>query len=129
MREEIHGFLHREGAPNGAVLVTVEDIETGEVLFRFWERPQRQRRGGKSRYCIGDSFDTLTGPQRNALLGMRSLILNDGSIRTRRKKKSSRHEELAELLGKSMLSSLIKAGAIYEQKERFFVSRSFLFRG
>ena len=68
--------------------------------------------------------------QRDALSGIRQSVLNNGKIRSRKRMKNSRWDELAEAIGsESMLRGLIRAGAIYEKDGWFYVDRRFLFRG
>ena len=68
--------------------------------------------------------------QRDALSSIRTLVMNDGRIRSRRKYRQGRQMELADALGASgLLDGLLRAGAIYEKDGWFYVDRRFLFRG
>jgi hypothetical protein len=128
---EIHGFIRREEMEDGRVLLTLTDLVSGEILMKSWlAAPQKKRQGSKSRYCIGKRFDELTQGQRDALLNLRSRMKADGRISSRRKHLLGRREELVSLLGSEyILKSLISVGAISLREERYFVDRSFLFRG
>ena len=128
---EIHGFIRREEMEDGRVLLTLTDAVSGEVLMKSWfAAPKKKRQGSISRYCIGQRFDELTQGQRDALLKLRSRMKADGKIGSRRKTVSGRREELANLLGSDyMLKQLMNIGVISMKEERYFVDRSFLFRG
>lgn len=129
--EAVEVWIDREKLPNGSVCCTLLTVDGGEILGCWWEsKPKKQRRGGKSRYCIGSRFDELSEKQQLALLKLRGQILNDGRLKSRRKYRQGRKEELAELAGsEGMLTSLLQAGAIYEKDGWFYVDRRFLFRG
>lgn len=128
---EIHGFIRREETEDGRVLLTLTDAVSGEILMKSWlAAPQKKRQGSVSRYCIGQRFDELTQGQRDALLKLRGRMKADGKIGSRRKTVSGRREELVDLLGSEyILKQLMNVGAIRLKEERYFVDRSFLFRG
>ena len=122
--------IDRQSLPDGRVCNTLI-ADTGEILGCWWEKaPKKQRRGSKSRYCFGPDWDELTAAQRDALSSIRTMVMNDGRIRSRRKYRQGRQMELAATLGApGLLDGLIKAGAIYEKDGWFYVDRRFLFRG
>lgn len=126
----IEVWIDRQTLPDGRTCCTLIQ-QGGEILGCWWEKaPQKQRRGSTSRYCLGQNWDDLTPTQRDALSGIRRSVLNNGKIRSRKRMKNSRWDELAEALGSEyMLRGLIKAGAIYEKDGWFYVDRRFLFRG
>ncbi len=122
--------IDRQSLPDGRVCNTLI-TDAGEILGCWWEKaPKKQRRGSRSRYCFGPNWDELTMAQRDALSSIRTLVMNDGRIRSRRKYRQGRQMELVDALGASgLLDGLLRAGAIYEKDGWFYVDRRFLFRG
>lgn len=122
--------IDRQILPDGRVCNTLI-ADTGEILGCWWDGgPQKQRRGSTSRYCFGKCWDELTPRQQTALADIRRSVMNDGRIKSRRRTKEARQEELADALGSPWtLRTLKEAGAIYEKDGWFYVDRRFLFRG
>ena len=129
-RELVTVWIERKTMPNGCECCTLIR-ETGELFGTMWtEAPKKQRKGKRSRYSIGFYFDDLTDKQKLALLGIRTLIMVDGKIKSRRRNRQARKAELVDELGTpGMLRALMEADVIYEKDGWFYVDRRFLFRG
>lgn len=129
-RELVTVWIERRKMPNGCECCTLIR-ETGELFGTMWtEAPKKQRKGSVSRYSIGFHFDELTDKQKLALLNIRTSIMINGKIKSRRRNRQGRKLELAEALGTpGMLRSLMESDVIYEKDGWFYVDRRFLFRG
>ena len=125
---------------NGAIRVEVETDE-GELIASWWQKTMpepvkpKPKTGKPSRYCLGPKYNQLGPKEKDRLSSLTPYLERDGRIKSRRRSKAARQDELFSRWGLNrsqgftLLKSLTDCGALEERDGRYYITRDYLFRG